>query len=315
MNNMNNKEAVEYFLSDEDFENALINQSFIKKISGEDELDYDIDFTTAVDTDMDRNPYNKQQILLEINAVKKSTINALENESDVLTSNIKDWAKELDLDIYFDGIYTNEDNQVTVIFDIPADDDSWNYKKFIKKQGTEKKLDDIETIADEHWESYKGKASYDDFLKIFKIGYKSNKNDSKAEKKSKAEDGIVVETITDPMMLEVDAELKEKYGVTIQDIGVNEDWWEKIKDKNYSTQQIVEMLTKDYSLTPISPQKENSKKTDDESEESMYICLVKDSQGNVLSKYKLAYNDETYAKMFLDAIGIRLRNGDRIEIE
>jgi hypothetical protein len=41
---MNNKEAIEYFLSGEDFENALINQSFIKKISGEDELDYDIDF-------------------------------------------------------------------------------------------------------------------------------------------------------------------------------------------------------------------------------------------------------------------------------
>ena len=147
-------------------------------------------------------------------------------------------------------------------------------------------------------------------------GYKSKNNDSRPEKKkNKAENGTNIDEITDPIILKLDDELKEKYGVTTNDIGVNDDWWANAKDKNYSTQQIVDMLTKDYSLTPINPEKEHSKIPAIKSEKSHYICLVKDSRNNILGKYELAYNDEDYAKMFLEAIGVRLRNGDKMEIE
>jgi hypothetical protein len=316
---MTNKEAVEFLLTDESNENSLINQPFIQKISGEDDLDFDVDFDTAIDTDMDRNPYKKDQILVQINDAKKSTISSIENETSRLTASIKEWAEKVGLDIYFDDIYTNDDNQVTIIFDVPADDSYWNYNEFKEeKEKPKRNLDEIETIADQKWKDYNGKASYDDYLQIFKIGYKSNKSDSKKESKSdKAENGILVDEtiVVNPMAIEVDAVLKEKYGVTTNDIGVNDDWWANAKDKNYSTQQIVDMLTKDYSLTPINPEKEHSKIPAIKSEKSHYICLVKDSRNNILGKYELAYNDEDYAKMFLEAIGVRLRNGDKMEIE
>ena len=313
---MTNKDAVKNLLTNEENENSLINQPFIQKISGEDDLDFDIDFDTAIDTDMNRNPYKKQQILLLINDAKKSTISAIENGNSGLSASIKEWAEKVNLDIYFDGIYTNDDNEVTIIFDVPADNSSWNANESKEKENPKKNLDKIEAIADKHWDNYNGKASYDDFLKIFKIGYKSNNNDIEPEKKKKkAENGTDIEEITDPIILKLDDELKEKYGVSTKDIGVDKYWWEKVKNKNYSTQQMIDMLTKDYSLTPINPEKEQSKLPAMKSNKSHYICLVKDSRNNIIGKYELAYNDEDYAKMFLEAIGVRLRNGDKMEIE
>ena len=88
-------------------------------------------------------------------------------------------------------------------------------------------------------------------------------------------------------------------------------------DSKMSESDIMSMLTKEYDLTPVSPEKNKEiKHKDSEKDKSgHYICVLKNARGEVIGKYEVAYKDDDYAKMFLETIGVTLKIGDKIDFE
>lgn len=128
-------------------EESLVKQDFMKEIFGSN-FDYDIDFDDVVDTDMNRNPYRKEHLILTIEKVDQDVIQKLSSGELNLGNKITDWAKEYDMQNYFDSTYVNEDdNEIVIMFDVPGEKDKWDVDleklKDDGKEDNEKDEDDI----------------------------------------------------------------------------------------------------------------------------------------------------------------------------
>jgi len=145
----------------------------------------------------------------------------------------------------------------------------------------------------------------------------------------KAEDGVEVESedvvkegefivgkkskITNPKYKMVDSMLKAKYGVVCEDMEISEEDFNSKFNQEMSENDIIDKIVSEYELTPISPEKDlnNNQKTKVES----YICRIKDARGTVIGTYEVSYKDDDYVKMFLETMGVKLKNGDKIDFE
>jgi hypothetical protein len=310
---MNFEEIIENVLTG-NTEDSLVNQPFMVEAFGED-ISFDVDFDEAVDTDMDRNPFTKKQLLIEIETMDQDVLKDVE-EGDKITEEIKSWAKQYGLDIYYDGIYTNDDG-ITIVFDVPADDHKWEYgESIIKKDDSE---DDLSDIAEKEWKKFinrdKPKVSYDEFLEIFKLGYEKKGKKTKVEKKPTPEP-IKTNPEVEEYRTILDKELTEKYNVKLSDIEISDDEISENIKNNKSVIDFISEISSKYDLIPVTPQNSKSAKVSDEdSETSQYICNLLDSQGNRLGQYNVSSKDDKYVSMFLEAIGVKMKTGDRIEFE
>jgi hypothetical protein len=318
---MNFEEIIENVLAGNQDE-SMVNQPFMVEAFGED-INFDVDFDSSVDTDMDRKPFRKKQILIEIETLDQDIIKDVE-EGGKITEEIKSWAKQYGLDVYYDGIYTNDDG-ITIVFDIPADDHKWEYgESIIKKENIDEVNDDddLDTIAEKEYKKFisgkikvveKPKASYYEFLEIFKLGYERKGKKTKTEKKPTPEP---VNPEVEEYRAVLDKELTEKYNVKLSDIDISD---EKISDNIKNNKSVIDFISEissKYDLIPVTPQNSKSGKVSDEdSETSQYICNLLDSQGNRLGQYNVSSKDDKYVSMFLEVIGVKMKTGDRIEFE
>lgn len=293
---------------------GLFQEPFMIEAFGQD-VDYDIDYDTERDTDMDRNPITKKQILIQIEDVSEETFeNVFEGGS--LHDNIRKWADQYD--VVFDGIYTGDDG-VTIVFDVPEDGDVWKYGQDALKEVGVGVEDDIDAIAEEEWKKFiaeeKPRVSFDDFLAIFKMGSQCKAPKSKEKKKAPEPPKKENKEVEEYKSL-VDAELQAKYNTKISDISIEDSEIEENMKNNKSVSVFVSELSNKFDLVPVtSSGKKSSFMDDDDSETSKYICVLTSAEGKEVGRYEVSTKDEKYAKMFLEAIGVKTKFGDKITFE
>jgi hypothetical protein len=131
------------------------------------------------------------------------------------------------------------------------------------------------------------------------------------------ENVIVISPKTKESYKKLNSKLKDKYGVVLGDLDFTEEMLQEKMDSKMSESDIMSMLTKEYELTPVSPEKNKEIKNKDSEKDKSghYICVLKNAKGEVIGKYEVAYKDDDYAKMFLETIGVTLKIGDKIDFE
>ncbi len=126
---------------------------------------------------------------------------------------------------------------------------------------------------------------------------KTNSHDSSNDKTSELQNNVNIL-------------LKLKYGITIEDAGMDDVFFNQAVINNESPEEIVSAHAEKYELTPISSDIYNN--GGPIASEIKYKCQLKDRKGNVIGDYEFSYKEDDYAKKSLQAMGVEMHIGDTI---
>ncbi len=302
------KETVENIIEDD-----LFNQPFMIELFGE-EPEYNLD---------DSEESGKEMVLIEIAKVDKSSIKKIESNYAAFETMVKKWAKEHDLDSYFNAIYFDEDTlEVTIVFDIPGKDDFWNTKK--AEDGTlvgNLNEDQIREVLIGFYNYSRNNGAGADLNNEFEYNIHLYIDNLKAGSLKKSANGTKIDNTDAAFKIfkqKLEDAMFEKYAISLNDTGFDDTHVKLAIENNESIENIVNQIGEKYELTPVSAAGlALDIKTDKKplaTGAKMYICTVKDKNGKMLGEYPMSYKNEDYVNSFLSAIGLKLKVSDTKEI-